>query len=734
MVFGSAYHYEDDAGELQDIDLNWRDDGAGDAITDRHDLHTRITRFGVAIWDRRTSSGIRWSAANRPDHNGRRATMPKDGLTWTYSTTIGGLKLESEPVREPRGPRVYEWRYLIVDHNRIDGFDLSRTLMEQPDGSLLGDGFAVPRAFVIGANRERYACGPWQVGNGRRASFAFDDSVLPPEAFPYVIDPSTTFSVTAGADDLYTRATQGVAWPITGNITLNNGLTTVLVGRRYSGGGYYVENGLVRWDTSGVPDAISVSSALVRVRITAISNADNSNVTGDWHNWYPAGTEDWVLESQSGAITAKAISSLTNSALNDLTVSDYAGINTTGYTELRLHVDGGQPTGNNYIIFAANEDSSLPEPQLIVEYTEGGGTPEPTTITCDVRRTVCTTALVQTDSKRKTRATVTANTDTTRTTTVADTVTGDTRMTVHSALTMAADSLRLVWSTATTTADTIRQVLAHVTETITGDTFRRVRAEDTAATDTIRSVRTQAEETATTDTRRAVQVTDDFSGDTHRTTRAADTTAGDTSRRTRTTVTTQADTTRKTTVTDTFAADAKRRVTLLETIQATATRTVQTIATITAATVRRTNVIATTLADTLRRLVPPALGNVLRTILLNPRLQIRYEGTTVTTTPLSPAVEVKTVSGTKFLAGSIREISVQVVPGRTGATIPTGITATWTLTSKTTGQQVQNGTATVDGTLVTALVDLTTAGVYELEFTILAGAETIKHRIPVQAV
>src|SRR5262249_7952656 len=46
-----------------------------------------------------------------------------------------------------------------------------------------------------------------------------------------------------------------------------------------------------------------------------------------------------------------------------------SNISTSGYTTLRLHVDGGQPSGDNYVQFAAYEDGTAPKPQLVLNWS-----------------------------------------------------------------------------------------------------------------------------------------------------------------------------------------------------------------------------------------------------------------------------------------------------------------------------------------------------------------------------
>jgi hypothetical protein len=126
----------------------------------------------------------------------------------------------------------------------------------------------------------------------------------------------------------------------------------------------------VRFDTSAIPDTATVTSATLRLYVTAKANADGRNLVGEWYdaaNW-PIDASDYTLNSSGSAFTGASIGQIRAGATNDFSLGGLASVSKTGYTGLRLHVDGGQPTGDNYVQFASFE-STLPKPQLIVTYT-----------------------------------------------------------------------------------------------------------------------------------------------------------------------------------------------------------------------------------------------------------------------------------------------------------------------------------------------------------------------------
>jgi len=77
------------------------------------------------------------------------------------------------------------------------------------------------------------------------------------------------------------------------------------------------------------------------------------------------------LSSTASALAATPISSLQQGAVNSFALTGLSNVSASGFTALRLHVDGGQPAGDNLVQFAASEDTSAPAPQLVLTWTTG---------------------------------------------------------------------------------------------------------------------------------------------------------------------------------------------------------------------------------------------------------------------------------------------------------------------------------------------------------------------------
>ena len=186
-----------------------------------------------------------------------------------------------------------------------------------------------------------------------------------------------TFSVAAGGDDGDVGPSGAPTYPPASTVyTFVNG-SAFTAGRRFVYGGYDVFVPLLRFDTSAIPDNATITSATLRLYVNKKADADNRNLVGEWYSAssWPIDPGDYSLTSSANALTGADITAIATGASNDFALTGLGSISKTGFTGLRLHVDGAQPTGDNDVQFAAFEDSSLPEPKLVVTYTTGGAVP-----------------------------------------------------------------------------------------------------------------------------------------------------------------------------------------------------------------------------------------------------------------------------------------------------------------------------------------------------------------------
>jgi glucose/arabinose dehydrogenase len=183
---------------------------------------------------------------------------------------------------------------------------------------------------------------------------------------------SATFSVVASGDDGDVQSV-GPIYPPAGTPIANTTANFVTAGRRFAFGGYANLNGLLRFDTSSLPDNATVTSATLRLYVTGKADADNRNLVAEWYpssNW-PIDSSDYALAPSGTAIPGADINQISTGTTNDFPLTGIDFISKTGFTGLRLQIDGGQPNGDNLVQIASFEYSTLPQAQLIVSYTTG---------------------------------------------------------------------------------------------------------------------------------------------------------------------------------------------------------------------------------------------------------------------------------------------------------------------------------------------------------------------------
>jgi hypothetical protein len=200
--------------------------------------------------------------------------------------------------------------------------------------------------------------------------------------YALAISPSTApavFSVLATGDDGYVDAegSTGTTWPPDGAVTANTSGTTFLVRKLKASAFTDLIMGLLRFDTSLLPDAATITAATLRLQITAVGNVTNRNIVAGYYdssNW-PISSGDWSGSDNPGSDAGTfALTGFSASTTKDLALSSPSSISKTGYTGFRLGVDGGIPSVNNddyRVEMAAVDHASLTEPLLLVTYTTG---------------------------------------------------------------------------------------------------------------------------------------------------------------------------------------------------------------------------------------------------------------------------------------------------------------------------------------------------------------------------
>jgi hypothetical protein len=179
---------------------------------------------------------------------------------------------------------------------------------------------------------------------------------------------TATMAVGVSGDDGDVSAS-GASYPPS-SLEWNTAGSVLTAGRRFAFGGYENLVGLIRFDTSTLPDNATITSAKLRLFVTGKADANNRNVVAEWYptSSWPIDPTDYALTSSANALSTD-LTTLTVQASNDLTLTNLASISTTGTTALRLMIDGTQPSGDNYLQIASFDHPTLTEPRLLITYS-----------------------------------------------------------------------------------------------------------------------------------------------------------------------------------------------------------------------------------------------------------------------------------------------------------------------------------------------------------------------------
>jgi hypothetical protein len=232
----------------------------------------------------------------------------------------------------------------------------------------------------VGSNANTYALTSADVGSTMQVVVTASNSAgsAPATSAPTAVvsaqstSGTLTLTLAAGADngEVDVNGAQTGGYPPPGSASVWVG-QTLTAARRLAYGSYGIYEPLLRFDTSGLPAGATITSATLKLYVNRTSYGDNRNLVADWqpNAVWPLSASDWSLNSSGNALNPVPVSSISANTQNSFALTGLANISTSGYTTLRLELDGGQPAGDNYVQFASYQDASAPKPQLVLTYT-----------------------------------------------------------------------------------------------------------------------------------------------------------------------------------------------------------------------------------------------------------------------------------------------------------------------------------------------------------------------------
>lgn len=187
---------------------------------------------------------------------------------------------------------------------------------------------------------------------------------------------TSTFNITAAADDQAVYKAQTGVYPPTGTVNRLDGTDYAHAGRDLYTTDYLIINALFRFDTSALPDSAAIIECTFRAYVISNQSDDSRSLSADWYAWDGTSDSDYAESALTGALSGVTFASLNAGQVNDITLSNAdANINRSGTTGIRFHCSGSTPTGVNELRFATLEHATATEAQLIVTYYGPGDGP-----------------------------------------------------------------------------------------------------------------------------------------------------------------------------------------------------------------------------------------------------------------------------------------------------------------------------------------------------------------------
>lgn len=186
--------------------------------------------------------------------------------------------------------------------------------------------------------------------------------------------PTDLFHSPAGSDDGYVIG-QSASWPPSSGSSVDTVSVTSRPMRGFDFTNYRLNVGLLRFDTSAIPDTAAVTGAVLRLWVTEKVGSENPSLGGEYYdasNW-PIDIGDFTSTPSNSAFGYVSFTSINLNQYNSFTLnSPSANINKGGYTGFRTHVNTSvtPPTVLHWLDYDSFEGNTT-KPELEVTYLAG---------------------------------------------------------------------------------------------------------------------------------------------------------------------------------------------------------------------------------------------------------------------------------------------------------------------------------------------------------------------------
>lgn len=168
--------------------------------------------------------------------------------------------------------------------------------------------------------------------------------------------------VTHSLDDVGISANTA-EYPPGGTPTVSTVLTAITPRRSV---GFTTSVGLFRFNTAALSGR-DILGAAFWFLAGPVVNDDTRSLNGEWYEWTTATVDDWTNTPSATALDV-ALSTIAGSGIETLPLTNLPETVGVGYVGLRLHISGGEPSGENYVHIASlDSDGSIWAPRLLFE-------------------------------------------------------------------------------------------------------------------------------------------------------------------------------------------------------------------------------------------------------------------------------------------------------------------------------------------------------------------------------